>query len=78
MLALPGLITNCTGIFHQSAAVALNSVQDLMYQGRFITTQTFRPIETLTTVALICFAVSFPVSQAVRSNERRTQRLLAS
>lgn len=78
ILALPVLITNGIGIFQQSALVALISVQDLMYEGRYIATQTFRPIETLTTVALIYFAVSFPVSQAVTLVERRTKRLLAS
>lgn len=78
ILALPVLITNGIGIFQQSALVALISVQDLMYEGRYIATQTFRPIETLTTVALIYFAVSFPVSQAVTLIERRTKRLLAT
>ena len=78
ILALPVLITNGIGIFQQSALVALISVEDLMYQGRYISTQTFRPIETLTTVALIYFAVSFPVSQAVTLIERRTKRLLAN
>ncbi|WP_166418339.1 amino acid ABC transporter permease [Cochlodiniinecator piscidefendens] len=78
ILALPVLITNGIGIFQQSALVALISVEDLMYQGRYISTQTFRPIETLTTVALIYFAVSFPVSQAVSYIERRTKRLLAN
>ncbi|KIC09719.1 amino acid ABC transporter permease [Leisingera sp. ANG-M1] len=78
ILSLPVLITNGIGIFQQSALVALISVEDLMYQGRYISTQTFRPIETLTTVALIYFAVSFPVSQAVTLIERRTKRLLAN
>lgn len=78
ILALPVLITNGIGIFQQSALVALISVEDLMYQGRYLSTQTFRPIETLTAVALIYFAVSFPVSQIVSVIERRTKRLLAT
>ncbi|MES0885149.1 amino acid ABC transporter permease [Roseibium sp. SCP14] len=76
LLSLPVLITNGIGIFQQSALVALISVQDLMYEGRYLATQTFRPIETLTTVALLYFAVSFPVSQMVTFVERRTSRLL--
>ena len=78
ILAAPVLITNGIGIFQQSALVALISVEELMYQGRYIATQTFRPIETLSTVALIYFAVSFPVSQLVTFVERRTMRLLAN
>ena len=75
ILATPVLITNGIGIFQQSALVALISVEDLMYQGRYISTQTFRPIETLTTVALIYFAISFPVSQLVTYIEKRFKRL---
>ena len=75
VIATPVLITNGIGIFQQSALVALISVEELMYQGRYIATQTFRPIETLSTVALIYFMVSFPVSQLVTYVERRFKRL---
>jgi polar amino acid transport system permease protein len=78
LLAMPVLITNGIGIFQQSALVALISVEDLMYQGRYLSSQTFRPIETLTLVALMYFAVSFPVSLTVTYLERRTKRLLAA
>ncbi len=76
ILATPVLITNGIGIFQQSALVALISVEELMYQGRYLSTQTFRPIETLSTVALIYFAVSFPVSQLVTYIEKRFKRLV--
>ena len=76
ILATPVLITNGIGIFQQSALVALISVEELMYQGRYLSTQTFRPIETLTTVALIYFAVSFPVSQLVTFIEKRFKRMV--
>lgn len=75
--ALPVLITNMVGIFQQSALVAIISIEDLMYQGRFIGSQTFRYIEVLTTVALIYFAISFPVSQLVAYFERRNDRMMA-
>ena len=76
ILATPVLITNGIGIFQQSALVALISVEELMYQGRYLSTQTFRPIETLSTVALIYFAVSFPVSQLVTFIEKRFKRMM--
>ena len=76
ILATPVLITNGIGIFQQSALVALISVEELMYQGRYLSTQTFRPIETLSTVALIYFAVSFPVSQLVTFIEKRFKRMV--
>ncbi|MBP1871988.1 Glutamate/aspartate import permease protein GltK [Ensifer adhaerens] len=73
--SMPVLLTNGIGIFQQSALVAIVAVQDLMYQGKTLATQTYRPIETFTIVALFYFAVSFPVSQVVGYLERRREAL---
>ncbi|MDE3026883.1 MAG: amino acid ABC transporter permease [Paracoccaceae bacterium] len=70
--SVPVLLTNGIGSFQQSALVAIVGVQDLMYQGKMIATETYRPIETFTAVALIYLAVSFPVSQLVGWMERRS------
>jgi len=69
--ALPVLITNGITLFQQSALVALVALTDLMYVGKQVATQTYRPIETFTAVALIYFAVSFPVSRIAAWVERR-------
>ncbi|MDE3028770.1 MAG: amino acid ABC transporter permease [Paracoccaceae bacterium] len=69
--SIPVLLTNGIGIFQQSALVAIVGVQDLMYQGKSLATETYRPIETFTVVALIYLAVSYPVSHAVGWLERR-------
>lgn len=71
--SIPVLLTNGIGIFQQTALVAIVAVQDLMYQGKTLATQTYRPIETFTIVALVYFAVSFPVSQIVGYLERRRE-----
>jgi polar amino acid transport system permease protein len=73
--SVPVLLTNGIGIFQQSALVAIVAVQDLMYQGKTLATESYRPIETFTVVALIYFAVSFPVTQIVGYLERRRQLL---
>lgn len=73
--SIPVLLTNGIGIFQQSALVAIVAVQDLMYQGKTLATQTYRPIETFTIIALVYFAVSFPVSQIVGYLERRREAL---
>ena len=73
--SIPVLLTNGIGIFQQSALVAIVAVQDLMYQGKTLATQTYRPIETFTIVALVYFAVSFPVSQIVGYLERRREAM---
>ena len=69
--SIPVLVTNGIGTFQQSALVAVVAIQDLMYAGKSLATETYRPIETFTTVALIYFAVSFPVSRLVHVYEHR-------
>lgn len=71
--SIPVLITNGIGTFQQTALVAIIAIQDLMYQGKSLATNTYRPIETFTVVALIYFAVSFPVAQLVQWIERRRE-----
>jgi polar amino acid transport system permease protein len=75
--SIPVLLTNGIGIFQQSALVAIVALQDLMYQGKSLATETYRPIETFTVVALIYFAVSFPITQIVGFLERRRQLLVS-
>ncbi|NSL19843.1 amino acid ABC transporter permease [Agrobacterium tumefaciens] len=75
--SIPVLLTNGIVIFQQSALVAIVAIADLMYEAKSLATETYRPIETFTVVALIYFAVSFPVTQIVGLLERRRQ-LLAS
>lgn len=69
--ATPVLMTNGITIFQQSALVAIVAIQDLMYMGKQLATESYRPIETFTTVALMYFAISFPLSQLVQYLERR-------
>ncbi len=69
--SLPVLLTNGIGTFQQSALVAIVGVADLMYQGKLVATETYRPIETFTIVALVYLAISLPVAQIVGWIERR-------
>jgi len=69
--SLPVLVANGIGAFQQTALVAIVALQDLMYMGKMLATDTYRPIETFTVVALIYFAISFPISQLVEYLEHR-------
>jgi polar amino acid transport system permease protein len=69
--SVPVLLTNGIGTFQQSALVAIVGVADLMYQGKLVATETYRPIETFTIVALVYLAISLPISQIVGWLERR-------
>jgi polar amino acid transport system permease protein len=74
LMAVPVLITNGVGIFQQSALVSVVAIADLMYQGKMLATQTYRPIETLTMVAVIYFVVALPITLLVRVAEEKISR----
>ncbi|TPK99846.1 amino acid ABC transporter permease [Mesorhizobium sp. B2-4-14] len=73
--ATPGLITNAIGIFQQSSLVALVGVADLMYQGKLLSTQTYRPIETFTFLAAFYLAVAIPFGRLAAFFEHRLERI---
>lgn len=69
--ALPVLMTNGIAILQQTALVAIVAISDLMYVGKNIATETYRPLETYSLIALIYFALSLPIAQLVGWVERR-------
>ncbi|TDN61598.1 amino acid ABC transporter permease [Paraburkholderia sp. BL10I2N1] len=69
--ALPVLMTNGIGSLQQSALVAIVAVADLMYVGKSIATEAYRPLETYSVIALIYFALSVPIARLVHVVERR-------
>ena len=75
--ALPVLMTNGISILQQSALVAIVAVGDLMYVGKSIATEAYRPLETYSLIALIYFALSLPIAQFVQWLERRQDTALA-
>ena len=75
-LAIPVLLTNGVLVLQQSSLVAIVAIQDLMYEGKALATNTYRPIETFSVIALIYFAVSFPITQLVGYLERRREIMM--
>ncbi|WP_460939665.1 amino acid ABC transporter permease [Pandoraea terrae] len=69
--AMPVLMTNAIGTLQQSALVAIVAVADLMYVGKSLATEAYRPLETYSVVALIYFALSLPIARLVHMIERR-------
>ncbi|RQR55166.1 amino acid ABC transporter permease [Burkholderia sp. Bp9126] len=74
--AMPVLMTNGIGSLQQSALVAIVAVADLMYVGKSLATEAYRPLETYSVVALIYFALSVPVARLVHVIERRQDAAL--
>jgi polar amino acid transport system permease protein len=77
MIAMPVLLTYVIGLLQQTALVSTVAIADLMYEGKSLSTQSYRPIEVYTTVALIYFLCSLPLSQIVGVWEKRLSNRLA-
>ena len=73
-LAIPTLLSNSVSLFKESSLVSAVGMSDLMYVGQNISNISARPIEVLTTVALLYFAVAFPLTRAVAHLETRMLR----
>ncbi len=69
--SIPNLLSNVVSLFKESALVSAVGMADLMYVGQNIANNVTRPIEILTAVALIYFAVGFPLTRAVSMVEKR-------
>jgi polar amino acid transport system permease protein len=54
-----------------TSLVSTIAVADLLYQGEMITAATYRPLEVYTMVAVLYFAVLFPLTVGAQAVERR-------
>ena len=72
--AIPTLLSNTVSLFKESSLVSAVGMSDLLYVGQNIATHTVHPVEILTTVAFIYFAIAFPLTRAVTIVERRLLR----
>ena len=70
-LAIPTLLSNSVSLFKESSLVSVVGMSDLMYVGQNISNISARPIELLTTVAFLYFAVAFPLTRVVGRLEAR-------
>ncbi|WP_430441312.1 amino acid ABC transporter permease [Shinella sp.] len=75
--AAPTLLSNCISLFKESALVSAVGMADLMFVGQNISNNTARPIEVLSIVAFIYFAIAFPLTRAVTVIEQRILKRLA-
>ena len=70
-IIIPVALSQSISLFKDTALVSMLGVADLMYQARVLATETYRPIEILTTAALIYFVIAFPLTVATRLLEVR-------
>ena len=74
--AIPNLLSNTVSLFKESALVSAVGMADLMYVGQNIANSEARPIEILTTIALIYFIIAFPLTRAVSMVEARLLKVV--
>jgi polar amino acid transport system permease protein len=69
--AFPVLITNGISALQQTSLLSVVAIQELMYRGKELASDTYRPLEVFTTVGLLYLLVSVAAAQVLRSIERR-------
>jgi len=75
--SIPPLLSNVVSLFKESALISSVGVADLMFVGQNISNSTAKPVEFLTTVAIIYFLVAFPLTRLVGVVESRFLRRFA-
>jgi polar amino acid transport system permease protein len=71
---LPPLVNQTIQQLKNTSLLSVLAVPDLLYQGQLITSATYRPLETYSVIAILYFAVLFPLTQLARGLERRLAR----
>lgn len=71
---LPALVNQAVLQLKNTSLLSVLAVPDLLYQGQLITSATYRPLETYTTIAIIYFLILFPMTRAASVLEARLAR----
>lgn len=70
-LILPPLAANFVQLIKYSSLAAVISVGEVTRRGMELSSSTFRPLEIFTFIAVIYFAICWPLTQSIRIWERR-------
>ncbi len=68
---LPPMMNQAVIQLKNTSLISTVAVADLLYEGSVITAATYRPLEVYTTVAILYFAVLFPLTRFASRIERR-------
>ena len=68
---IPPMATMWVGLFKDTAILSAIGVIELMFRAREIATDTYRPLEIFTVVAVLYFVLTYPQSLAVNALYRR-------
>ena len=71
---IPIILSLDVSLFKDTSLVSALGVADLTFQGNVLSSQTYRPLEIFTTVALIYFIIAFPLTLITSAIEARITR----
>lgn len=71
---LPAFTNRSVEVAKVTSLASVISVQELMYQGRLLSSTYYRPLELITAVAIIYFLIIYPLSLTSMYLERRMAR----
>jgi polar amino acid transport system permease protein len=71
---IPPLMNQSIVQFKNTSLVSVLAVPDLLYQGQFVATDTYRALEVYTVVAAIYFVVLLPLTAVVKAAERHLSK----
>jgi polar amino acid transport system permease protein len=71
---IPTILSLDISLFKDTSLVSALGVAELTFQGNILASQTYRPLEVFTTVALIYFIIAFPLTLVTSAVERRIIR----
>lgn len=71
---VPPFMNQCVLQLKNTSLVSTIAVADLLYQGTIITAATYRPLEVYTLIAMIYFAILWPMTLAAQLLEARLAR----
>jgi polar amino acid transport system permease protein len=71
---IPTILSLDISLFKDTSLVSALGVAELTFQGNILASQTYRPMEVFTTVALIYFVIAFPLTLITSAIEARIIR----
>lgn len=73
-LTLPAIASNFVQLIKYSSLASVISVSEITRRGMELSATAFRPLEIFTFIAVIYFAICWPLAMAIRTWERRLSR----
>jgi His/Glu/Gln/Arg/opine family amino acid ABC transporter permease subunit len=68
---VPPMASMWVSLFKDTSILSAIGVTELMFRGRYVATQTYRPLEIFTAVAIVYFVLTYPQSLGVNYLYRR-------